>query len=264
MFYNETRRDASFSTPVIGSSTGSCTDVNYGCEEFSLHYSGKYNSYNSIKEDEYITKEEKNAMSFVGMIFNRNGIVGFSDSRNSFVLGSTTKEEIIGCPVKKVFAGKKFIFVTHGFNEYRDGIPLEKLLTNVLENFSGNYSEYFSSVYKRLKPVLEEDSKRKYQFLIGYKQEIGFGGEPFSSYKLVECSIGMGGPVFSPIRLNSGVVYAGNISYAPRDIYVSPNLSVSDMERLSTELVSSVIRLGNLFEPGYYSVGGEIQVRNFV
>lgn len=40
-------------------------------------------------------------MSFVGMIFNRNGIVGFSDSRNAFVLGNTTKEEIIFSKTQK-------------------------------------------------------------------------------------------------------------------------------------------------------------------
>lgn len=101
MFYSETRRAAPFGTPIIGSSDGSFTVRDTDPQESSLYYRKKRNPYDNITEDEYITKEEKNAMSFVGMIFNRNGIVGFSDSRNAFVLGNTTKEEIIFSKTQK-------------------------------------------------------------------------------------------------------------------------------------------------------------------
>lgn len=68
MLYSETRRDAPFGTPIIGSSDGSFTVRDTDPQESSLYYRKKRNPYDNITEDEYITKEENDAMSFVGMM----------------------------------------------------------------------------------------------------------------------------------------------------------------------------------------------------
>lgn len=197
-------------------------------------------------------------MSYVGILRSDKGIVAFSDSRSTYENTGYSLHESDN--EKKVFSSKGFVFVTYGSNRIYDSEgklkPLQSLIDPCLTDFSGSYRNFFWNLQKKLEVQFIHFPNAEYHFLIGFKDNDGM-------YGMESCKLSTGGPHFSMLAFTTGYLTGGSDDFGPKNMILSPSMSVDKMKQLAQMAVRHAIEMGDLCLE-YNPVGGEIQIASLI
>lgn len=202
--------------------------------------------------------KEKKIMSYVGILRSDKGIVAFSDSRSTYENTGYSLHESDN--EKKVFSSKGFVFVTYGLNRIYDSEgklkPLQSLIDPCLTDFSGSYRNFFWNLQKKLEVQFIHFPNAEYHFLIGFKDNDGM-------YGMESCKLSTGGPHFSMLAFTTGYLTGGSDDFGPKNMILSPSMSVDKMKQLAQMAVNQAIEMGNLCLE-YNPVGGAVQITTLI
>lgn len=284
MLQESQNSSSSFPGNTIGYSHGSARDgygqITTGCSQetrgyfgdpYVQHSPGPQNTTGQNSWEEYQKLEfsrlcdrmkentkEKKIMSYVGILRSDKGIVAFSDSRSTYENTGYSLHE--SDEEKKVFAGKEFVFVTYGLNRIYDSEgklkPLQSLIDPCLIDFSGSYRNFFWNLQRKLEVQFFHFPNAEYHFLIGFKDNDG-------TYGTESCLLSSGGPHFSELAFSTRYMTGGSENFGPKNMILSPSMSVDKMKQMAKMAVTHAIEMGDLCLE-YNPVGGEIQIASLI
>ena len=161
---------------------------------------------------------------------------------------------------KKVFAGKEFVFVIYGLNRIYDSEgklkSLQSLIDPYLTDFSGSHRNFFWNLQRKLEVQFLHFPNAEYHFLIGFKDSNG-------TYGTETCLLSSGGPYFSELAFSTGYLTGGSEDFGPKNMILSPSMSVDKMKQLAKMAVTHAIEMGDLCL-SYNPVGGAVQIETLV
>ena len=280
----ESQSSSSFPGNTIGYSHGSARDGygqvttgisqkthGYFGDPYVQHSSGTQNTTGQNSWEEYRKLEfsrlcarikentkEKKTMSYVGILRSDKGVVAFSDSRSTYENTGYSLHE--SDDEKKVFAGKEFVFVIYGLNRIYDSEgklkSLQSLIDPYLTDFSGSHRNFFWNLQRKLEVQFLHFPNAEYHFLIGFKDSNG-------TYGTETCLLSSGGPYFSELAFSTGYLTGGSEDFGPKNMILSPSMSVDKMKQLAKMAVTHAIEMGDLCL-SYNPVGGAVQITTLI
>lgn len=203
-------------------------------------------------------KKEKQGMSLILMMKNRNGLVAIADSKSTIANG---QEEEKGRNPQKLFKGNRYIIGTYGVNHaFVDSVVR---IEDTLRELVRSNPDYCGLVLKEFQQLLRPDCQVQYNFIVGYRLDSKYFPDNHS-YLIEGYSVTANGiqETFSDRTLSS-CQYVGMIDLMPRNVPVNGNWTLEEMKGKAELLMNTAIQLGDEFLT-YNPVGGKLQIETIM
>lgn len=197
-------------------------------------------------------RSEKNNMSILITVKNRNGICMASDSRLTTVLNGTN---LFRDDAKKVFKTDMFLLGVTGCADVIHGNSHELIQETVERIISRDAYLSADQFQAALYGELKGKPGTAYHFVFGYREKDSLSG---SDYVLRYVELMDGYFVRNEKIYHDSILAVGENSLVPPAVSVNPDWDLQKLEDVSRRMVENAIGMGELFlQPD--TVGGNIQ-----
>lgn len=204
-------------------------------------------------------------MSFVGLLFSKEGIIGFGDSKTSVSNATGLEEDYQRGHIQKVFTSSKFIVATHGFNQV---ITSDNKILNIEDIIysATHMNNTIDELIEYLKNTIQDKDitiNKSFCFYIGYQH-------PIHKYAIVRCQINTSSNIpkvsdeVYPTENGYTLCYGGDKHYVDmmNAITIDRALPINKMKDVIRDIMEHMMAI---YEKTltYNPVGGPIQIEIF-